>query len=241
METVSRTPVIDAFMKTTDEVALKSIYLYSFLQWLGLFGSAGVSTPIFPGYDYRASDTVYDIYSKDQSTFLTRTTDQLRLSTWVSPLTLQESVGPFARPVRQEEVNLEIRLGFGGMHIFSEGNRVVKDRAATPNLDVQTLMDSHQAGVELVVELWGALYEKRIDYKARARTMMPVVTSDLSAAMKGKSLPELTNVELEGLLRFRLVSWASLDYQLKVVRLPQQRDNWQITNGLLLTFSYDLL
>jgi hypothetical protein len=38
-----------------------------------------------------------------------------------------------------------------------------------------------------------------------------------------------------------LFEWASLDYELKIMRLPQLVDAWQIQNNLLLTFSYTLI
>jgi hypothetical protein len=43
------------------------------------------------------------------------------------------------------------------------------------------------------------------------------------------------NIDLGGQLSFKLVEWASLDYQIKAVREPQVLDGFQVRNSLLLT------
>jgi hypothetical protein len=45
----------------------------------------------------------------------------------------------------------------------------------------------------------------------------------------------LMNIEMGGQLSFKLVDWASLDYQVKAIREPQVLDGFQVRNSLLLT------
>ncbi|MFT3773862.1 MAG: hypothetical protein QM820_51490 [Minicystis sp.] len=47
---------------------------------------------------------------------------------------------------------------------------------------------------------------------------------------------QLTNIQLDASLSFKLVEWASIDYQFKAIRQPQILDAFQIQNALLLTF-----
>ena len=65
--------------------------------------------------------------------------------------------------------------------------------------------------------------------------MMPFARSAL-AAHDTRSLADLTNVQLDASLSFKLIDWASLDYQVKALRQPQVIDVFQVQNTLLLTF-----
>ena len=67
--------------------------------------------------------------------------------------------------------------------------------------------------------------------------MLPVLNNDSS----GRSAADLLNVSAYTDISFKLVSWASLDYKLRVLREPQLVDAWQVQNSLLLSFSYTLL
>ncbi|MBM4398523.1 MAG: hypothetical protein FJ087_22920 [Deltaproteobacteria bacterium] len=48
----------------------------------------------------------------------------------------------------------------------------------------------------------------------------------------------MTNVELGAKVSFKLVSWASLDYEFRALRVPQVTDEFQLQNMLPLNFSY---
>ena len=61
------------------------------------------------------------------------------------------------------------------------------------------------------------------------------------SAIDHKPIGDRINVSLEAALSFKLVEWASVDYQLAVLRQPQVVEEWQVTNQLLLTFGYTLV
>ena len=63
IESQSRTPAIDSYVKSADSLKFESLYLYFFesIDWLGLYGRVGYDAPIFKGYDVRASNTDYTI------------------------------------------------------------------------------------------------------------------------------------------------------------------------------------
>jgi hypothetical protein len=65
--------------------------------------------------------------------------------------------------------------------------------------------------------------------------MIPAAHSALQPG-DTRSPVALTNVQLDAKVSFRLVEWASIDYQLRAIRQPQVVDVFQVQNTLLLTF-----
>jgi hypothetical protein len=130
---------------------------------------------------------------------------------------------------------VEIRAGGGARHTFAAEQLAVDDDADTPVVEVIELRDVHQVGVEGVFEWWGSLVEKRMNYKLVVDALVPLWHNDLAPG-DDRSLIELTNFSLLGTLTVRVVDWASLDYELGVVREPQLIDAWQVRNNLVLTF-----
>ena len=98
-----------------------------------------------------------------------------------------------------------------------------------------------QAGGEAVFIAKGALVGKRVSYSLTAEALMPFIDTSAAAEEEDKSLTERTNIDVTGKLSFKLVSWASLDYQLRVQRVPQIQEDYQIQNTFLLTFAFTLL
>jgi hypothetical protein len=239
-ETFTLTPMRDELVKTTDLLQFETIYLYRFLEWLGLYGRARLDLPIFPGYYYTDGATNFRITMDDGTIEEQFNVRELRITGWGSPITLRESLGPFARPLTDDAYNLEIRLGFGGREIFTADNLIVEDDGATADfVEVRGLRDVYQAGIEMILAFWGELVEGKVTYRLGAEFMMPLVNNQLDS--DDRNAAELTNMELLAALSFKLVEWASIDYQLKVVREPQVTDDFQIRNNLLLTFSFALI
>ncbi|MCA9667021.1 MAG: DUF3078 domain-containing protein [Myxococcales bacterium] len=235
--TFTRTPALDVFAKTNDIVSFDSIYLYKLkaVPWLGPFARAQLDTTLFPGYDFRAAPTDYVI---DAGTANARvfTSDQLRLTDPFSPLTLRQSIGVFAKPLSRTWLNVEIKAGFGARETFADGQLALADDDATANqVEVKALSDFAQGGPVGNLLLTGTLSSKRVSYSFEAEVFVPVIKDS------DKSAGDLTNVLFDFNISFKLVSWASLDYQFKAVRDPQLVDHFQIQNNLLLTFAYTLL
>ncbi len=241
LETFSYGPPIKQFMKTADRLLFESIYYYRppKLPWLGPFARFVLDTSIFENTDHRATDTTYEFLGEiDPMTGANRTKvgRKLHLTDSFLPLTLKESVGIFARPIGKEEVEILIRAGFGTHQVFADGQYALKGVNAAGNMEVQPLRDYVQGGFEAALVIQGAFYDKKVNYKAYAETMIPSLRQ--KEAGDNRKAVDLTNVEVGALLSFKLVSWASLDYTFKALRQPQLVDKWQLQNMLLLTFSY---
>ncbi|AUX23919.1 uncharacterized protein SOCEGT47_044490 [Sorangium cellulosum] len=231
---VARTPLIDELVKSRDALNVESIYLYHLIPTLGPFARLVLETTVFRGADVRPEPATYLIQRRDGTTD-TRAGDRLALTSPFQPLMLKQSLGAFYRPVTQDAVNVELRAGAGGRETIARGELAISDDASTPTIEVSELDNVYQLGAEATAEAWGALSEKRVLYRASAEAMIPIARSALPPGDDRGAL-ELTNIALVGALSFKLVEWASLDYELRAVREPQLIDRFQVQNNLLLTF-----
>jgi hypothetical protein len=230
----SRGAALSEFTKSKDHFGVTGDYLFHALEWLGPYVHFSLDTAMFEGYDTRANDTTWHVAYRDGTTrdfggrhFLV--TDPFE------PLTIQEAVGAFAEAYKSDPFTMEARIGFGGIHTFADGQFVVSDDAATPEVEVKELYSFNQAAVEFGVAMSGMFVENKVTYAVGADVAIPVV-NDPEAP--GFTLPELTNVDLHATLSFKLLSWLSLDYTFKAIRRPQLVDAFQIQNNILLTLSY---
>jgi hypothetical protein len=231
---VTYTPVVPDIVKSRDLTEAETIYLFHIIDWFGPFARFALSTSTFSGTDVRAEPTTYSIQRLDGTTD-TVITERLRLTRPFRPTRLKESIGVFFQPVASEEVTTELRIGGGARNIFAVNQLALDDDDATPAVDVVELDDVHQVGIEAVYELFGQLLQKGIQYKLVAEVLIPLWHSDLPPGDDRNAL-ELTNFALKATFSARVVEWASVDYELGVVREPQLLDAWQIRNNLLLTF-----
>lgn len=233
-EVFTRTPIIDEFVKTVDQLLFESVLYLRYSEVVGPFVSFKLETAILEGRDVRAAAVDYSVDGTVVETGVT----SIKITDPFQPLQLKEAVGAFFRPIQGKDIEVDIRLGFGASQTFAEGARIVADDPATATIiELTSLKDVIQAGAVLGIEAKGELEEGRVNYQARAEVMMPFVNDDPS----NRGVTELTNFDISGKLGFKLFEWASLNYELKIMRLPQLVDAWQIQNNLLLTFSYALV
>ena len=235
VELFSHTPSLEEFVKSTDIVKFESIYLFHLLKWLGPFAKVNADSVLLEGFDIRPERVDYAITRLDGSTE-TRNGFRLRLTDGFEPLTLKETAGFFAKAYESKALSVEGRLGFGGLHVFVDGGLTVKDEDATPEIEVTELDGFTQAGGVLDLAVFGELYDKKLTYRVTAEIMMPFI-NDLREG-DDRGIGELTNIEINAGVSFKVLEWLSIDYTLRVVRLPQLLDEWQIQNNLLLTASY---
>jgi hypothetical protein len=194
----------------------------------------GLETAMFPGYDTRASTVIWAVARRD-GTVERLTGTRLRLTDAFLPITFRESVGLFVHPYSSAPFTIETRAGFGGLHTLAEGQLVVDDDGDSDDIEVKELHGFDQAAVELGVALFGQYLENKVSWRLVADVAVPVINRPEE---DGRKLAELTNVDLNATLSFKLLSWLSLDYKFRALRQPQLVDAFQIQNNLLLTLSY---
>jgi hypothetical protein len=233
---VTETPVVPRLIKGGDALNLETIYLYHLVESFGLFARAKLSTTMFRGVDVRAVPITYAITRTDGAVVTIPNATFLPLSDAFKPMTLTQSLGVFVQPYRRPYFNLEVRVGPGAQEILAHDQLSVTDDATTlTTVEVTELDDSQQLGPEVDLAIWGEFRQKRLTYRFEAGSMMPLVHSALPAG-DDRDAPELTNFNFLAQLSVHLVEWASLDYELRMVREPQLLDAWQVQNNLLVTF-----
>ena len=243
-ETFTQTPTIAEFVNTNDLLQLDAAYYFKIpsLDWVGPFARGEARTSIFPGYDVRGQATTYAVTDTEGNVANQvgdgdGQDDRFRLRDPFAPLFLKESVGAYARPVAEDSIKLEIRLGAGARQVFAAGQYAVTD-ATTDPVQVKELIDYQQIGAEAAVTASGAFQKNRITYSASLQALTPFFNS---VSTDDRGPVELTELEFDGKVSLKIVEWASLDYQLRVLRQPLLLDEFQIQNNLLLTFGYTLL
>ncbi len=235
-EAFSSTPVVPDFVSTTDRLFIESIYAYKALPWLGPFGRVALDTKVLSGFDHQAAPVDYIV---EGDAAVKKQRKRLQLTSPFEPLTLKESVGAFARPYEGEWLKIDTRAGIGAQQVFADGGLVVKDDDTTPEIDVAQLNDYQLLGAELAAYVSGEIYEKKISYKAGGEVLLPFY--DNSPGASEKDFGDQINAEIGAKISFKLVEWASVDYEFKALRQPQLVEEWQIQNNLLLTIGYSLI
>lgn len=250
---VTRTPVIDEFVKTTDILSFESIYLYHVVDWFGPFARFQLTSAMFPGRDVRTGKATYVVTLPDGSTRTLAATGtgcdpnpdgtlpqtcrtSLSLSDGFRPLTFKQSLGVFVQPFQSDPVTVELRGGAGAQEVIAKNQYAVADDPLTASVvELKQLTNANQLGAELALSVWGTLVDKRVVYKANANLMTPFAYPALPPGDDRKAF-QLTNVQIDASLSFKLIEWASIDYQLRAIRQPQILDAFQVQNTLLLTF-----
>jgi hypothetical protein len=233
MEGLSRTPSIDEFMLSSDDMTINSIYLWHILDWVGLYGRVVFDTAIFDGYDYQATPTAYSINGVVDPVLRTK----YKLHNCFEPMTIKEGLGAFFRPVTSEAFNFEILLGLSFREAPRNNFLTNKDDPATKDMvELISVGDFYQVGGENIYRIWGDLWEKKINYVAGVELMMPLYDhpdTTLSAADK-------LYVQMGTRWAFRIVKWLSIDYELKVVRDKLMTADWQIQNNIMINLTYGI-
>ena len=260
----TRTPVVDAFVKSVDTIDLKSTYLYHIpaASWFGPFVAFRLTTSMLPGYEVRSEETLVLRLDAGEEVVVDTDADgnpvdeagdivdathprvqsvaaesSIDLTGAFAPLTLRESAGVFAVPTDTESFRLDIRFGFGAWEVFVGDGYLLKDDEETEGLlELRAMQDSVQAGPELGLLIKGAVEKKMLAYGASALLMQPVVHS-ADTDLEGL---ELLNSEFEGTVGFKPWEFFSIDYSFKVYKQPLIVDAWQIQNNILFSLTLDI-
>ncbi|GMV40933.1 MAG: hypothetical protein AMXMBFR64_26490 [Myxococcales bacterium] len=238
-ETFTKTPTIDQFLKSNDELVLKTTWLYHIedLDWLGPFVRAAMNAQVFPGYDARPDDVVLRKTLTDGTVTQDTVEGQhaITLTGAFEPTKLKEVAGLFANPVDMESARLQVQLGVGSTQTFTDGGFVVTDDDKTPELELTQLEDYIQVGAELEITLGGKL-QKIIAWGVNASFFQPFYSTE----ERGLSGVDLMTIGVAANLSVKLAEWASLDYVLTAKREPLILDEWQVANGLLFTAGFSV-
>jgi hypothetical protein len=235
----TKTLVIDPFVKTTDNLQLQSLYVFRIpdYRWVGPFARLRFQTALFPGTAYRAEPTAVTRTDRDGNinTELVDPQAPIELTGALEPMIFSESAGAFLEPYTSKEISINGKLGPAAQHIITGDGYAITDNPDTPALELTQLRTSHTAGAEAEIQLTGDLWEN-VKWGAFANLYYPLFLS-VSTDLEGM---ELLHTDLGANASLKIQDWLSLDYVLKVRRLPLLVDQWQMQNALLLTAGYTL-
>jgi len=243
VHTQSKTPNIDPFIKSADKLELASYYQYRFpkLKILGVIAGLKMTTSLLPGSLILAEDTAIDKTPGDPTDLFDLAPAQkaYKLTAAFAPLLFKQFVGGILKPFTKKWMDIDIRLGLGGVEVWTQDGYVINDDETTTGiLELKQLQDYQQAGVELQVNLTGTAFKKVLTYGLHAEVMYPFVTSIDTGALKGA---DLFNTEFKVTVGIKLWKWFSLNYALAALRIPLIQEDWQVTNTLLLTVKANIV
>ena len=241
-ESFAKTPVVDRFIKTNDQVAVASTYNYFLTKTMGGFARGRVNTSLFTARAITADNTDYIITESGEGAATRNVTSkQLKVSSAFKPFTLAESIGGFAEPINKKNFSLRVRAGLGGRHTLASGVLVQNDDDTTPQIEMQELANVHQAGVEVFAGIAGKAKEDRISYTIGASLLLPLINNDSF----GRSATDLTRLGIEASATISVFDWMGIVYKGSVIVDPQlfpaDKELTQFQNSLLLTFQYTLI
>lgn len=230
---VTRTPALDEFIKSNDQLYFETIYLLHVIEIFGPYARASIGTTMFPGTDIQPTPVNYVVANVDGTT-TEYTGRRLALTDPFQPITLRQGLGAFVQPLNQDRVHFEGKAGLGAQEIIAAG-LAISDDSDTPQVEVKELDDSYAIGAEAVANAWGFFDEtKRVAYSIGVGALFPFATSDLPPGDE-RGLGDLISLQGQVGLNVKLFDWASLGYKFGVVREPLLLQEWQISNNLLLT------
>lgn len=260
-QTQTRTPQLERFVKSLDQLDLVSTYTFRFENpsWLGVFARLGLNTQIFEGELVPTDPTEVRRLPLGSSTDGLTPTDGILVADRVEPgtavqsvgltspfepLNLRQSLGMFADPVTSEAFSLSIKVGLAAQEVLTSGGSLRVATAEAANADgetvvfIQTLEGTvAEAGAETEVQVKGTVVKEIVDYELVVNAFYPPFTT----SEVDRDFAEALNLKIKGSLSAKLNEWLSAEYVLTVLRIPATTTDFQIQNGLVLSVGFDLI
>lgn len=238
--TQTLTPPIDRFIKSADAFKLRTLYVYHAVEWLGPFAQAKVDTQLARGYAVRAEEVTVQRIERDGTARPPRVRpaqSSISLTSALEPLVLNQAVGAYVRPTASDYLTVEGKLGAGAQQILVGDGFTIADDLATPALELVQLSDASEVGAVLELGANGKVNDD-LTWSLAASFFLPVAPGAGTGEPEGFAR---LNSDVSGKVSVRLAESISLDYVLTAKRVPLVLEEWQITNGLLLTAGFNIL
>jgi hypothetical protein len=240
---LSKTPQLEDIFKSKDQIQFVSTYLYHLktIDWIGPFVRFKFTSSLFKGYYVSSNDENLVLnYANGQVDNIgtLKANSRFKLVKAFEPMTIRGNLGFFANPYDSKKLKVELKFGSGFQQTITHDGFVLADDTDTPEIEFNQLEDHTEAGLELETNLSGIINEN-VKWSILSNFFFPLNDQDnLSDELDGI---EKLNTNIEGKISSKLTRHFSMDYLLVIKRQPLILDEWQIQNGIVVNFHYDLL
>jgi hypothetical protein len=239
----TRTPLVDAWVKSLDLFKVDSTYFRDFASapWVSFYAGLSLESALFGGEDVRPLPTNFRLKEVEGPDRLFTATRFLTTKEF-SPTTLQGGTGASFRLLDRPIAKLAAKAGLSGLATFTRNGITITDNAATPEVELTRMRDYQQMGANIRLDATGNL-SAWATYTFFADLFFPFVNSFTPKDAQGNELSYANqiSVDLSLKLGFKMAKWASLDYVLGVRRIPLTADVLQIWNGLFVSFAFSVV
>jgi hypothetical protein len=238
---LSKTPQIEDIFKSKDQIQLISTYLYHLktIDWIGPFTRLTFTSSLFKGYYVSSDDEILSYQDGQEAKSCSlKSNARFELVKAFEPMTIRGNLGFFANPYNCRELKVELKFGSGFQQIISNNGYVLADDSDTSEIELEQLEDHTEAGIELEADFSGFVNDY-VNWSIKSNFFFPLNEQ----ANNGEELDGIDklNTNIEGKISSKLTEHFSMDYLLVIKRLPLILDEWQIQNGIVVNFHYDLL
>lgn len=241
VHTQTKTPVYDPFVKTADMLDVQTYYFLRLNDEyeVGIHLGLQFNATLFPGGLVLNVDKNTTVESFDGTT--TNPGSPLErgkffpLTGAFSPVFFKQRLGVAGKPYKDKYASLGLQFDAVVQEVWASG-LAVNDNTDTPALELRSLGDFVQAGLQLDISVEGKV-NKQISYNFSAELMYPLLTS---VPTKGKTGFELLNADISLKVSFKMAKWASIDYTFAAKLTPLLANRWQVSNNLVLSLKADI-
>lgn len=243
---LSKTPQLEDIFKSKDQIQYVCTYLYHLknIDWLGPFARMNFTSSLFKGYYVSSNDEDLILqYANGQvvnvGTLAANT--RYEIVEAFEPMTIRGNLGFFANPYDRKELKLELKFGSGFQKIITNDGFVLADDSSTPKIELKQLEDHTEAGLEFEADISGLINEN-VQWSLMSNFFFPL-NDDQNESDTEEDLSGIDklNTNIEGKISSKLTDHISMDYLIVIKKLPLILNEWQIQNGIVINFSYDLL
>lgn len=228
--------------KTVDEVDLDAIYTYRLLTWLGPYVRLGLDTNLFPGtklFGEQEREVVVLDNTSPPSILQHKMVDELRLADSFDPLELKEGVGASFDLSPWQMLDFHLRVGFGARQYLVRSLLKQREHKQDDQVvicreeDVECFQEadpSNLLGLEATL-IGSARLTRWLMIDTELDTLVPFISSERNDPI----------INWKNTISFRLVSFASLAYVIRLDLDKQLSEYLQAEQRILLRFTFDIL
>jgi hypothetical protein len=216
--------------KTQDRVRGDLVYTRFLNDRFGPYARFGLLTNAFASDTLVVEDTVVAFNDLDGTRVETLVPGggEYRTADSFGSMRLREGVGMNFRLLRNSKATANWRIGLGlRQNMFNNAYVQLDDPTSTADLNFFELDDFNQEGAETTFTASVRL----------SRSLLYLTDLEVFADFSDSD----PTIDWRNTISYRLNRFASLDYTLDALRIPQVLDKTQMTQNLLLRFSFDIL